>query len=1027
MMLAQGATDIIISRAVSQQTSATKNISFYGLTPGITPKIGYEGQVQQFHNGTAVKTTGLRAEFNFIGEAVASVNSFGVINVIPTSKLNRKLKYTGQSTVSLTIENRITNSVALTLTVPAPVALNQAYAASAAATLVTGATGTLAALNTLLVPQGLAPALVVGDSVALADGGFITIGATGYTVVVSGTLAIGSLVLKASTLTVSNVLARLEVGSKLYFNNAEIATVVKAVEPTNAAATINIVSAISVNIPATSLIQAQAVIGLAQVQVQPAAANGYQFLLIDKAGYPAVVSNLTPGRTLHSNSPTATFNAGYLTVLSGPLPTLDPNVYKVLVKGQVTGSAAVLAAGTQVSLYEAAAGGYVIGTSTSAILESVDYPTAKQWRNQLFQESTNTLLDSYEIVTEAYAPDRLRLNFLFVEQDDTVRAVDSGIRFDLPPIESTGVSAFLEGSSYTVPLVRADVAIGALKPNGVAFASGTSAIEVLGLLEAEILQNALVSALVAPPVLSKTLSPPTLGLSTDIQGTAANRVYLEVSRSTTGEDPLTGTYANDFLFNSSNIAAALNNWTSLPGATTPNYKPLYFTGGNAGAASGNLDLYSANSDLLVKIIALSDGAYGNQLRVTVNPISNGQFILNVVDLDSSSYQTNPTTETLNLSTRDVDPVTGIFNATANSALIRAYYVPTTKRAQLTELELDQVPARISPAFGQYIPTLDYVSTTGNPSRYSPAYQGATYLQGLFLTGGADAPLESDASSTQIGAMAMVRAVQALESEDIAILLPTGITIGDARYGAVIEECLGQVNRLANLPTNRRLVIQAPPNLNQNQASLYGAQLNNRDITLIAGYCNFTGLSNANTQPSSPLYAAALSLSSPQFSPAFVGNGAPINGVSSVDTLGTPQYLDALTRAGVEALFFDPGLNQFKFLNGRTTAREPKERLVSIRRVALQMMFDLNKNALSLLSSQNDEYSRALLSSSFDTYLNSRVSSGWIQNFTPTLCTLANNPLSSQAQNQLNALISYTPYFPADIILVDVVQQFALSF
>jgi hypothetical protein len=81
--------------------------------------------------------------------------------------------------------------------------------------------------------------------------------------------------------------------------------------------------------------------------------------------------------------------------------------------------------------------------------------------------------------------------------------------------------------------------------------------------------------------------------------------------------------------------------------------------------------------------------------------------------------------------------------------------------------------------------------------------------------------------------------------------------------------------------------------------------------------------------------------------------------------------------------------------------------------------------LSLLSSQNDDQTRALVSSSFDSYLNSRVSSGWIQSFNPTICNLANNPLSVQAQQELRALVSYTPYFPADIIIVDIVQQFSV--
>lgn len=1025
-MLAQGATDILISRAVSQETASVSKIAFYGLTSGIPAKVGYEGQVQQFRNGTAVKTTGLAAEFNYVGEALGSATSFGTIRVLPSSKLNRDLDYTGRSTISLSVQNRASNSVSVQLATAA-VAVNEAYAATAATTFVAGATDTLTSLNALFTPQGAAPALVAGDKIATADGGLISITGSTYTVVTGGSLVLGGLVLKATTFAITNLLARLEVGSKFYFNNGEVATVVQAAEPTNLPLSVTVVTTTGAPIPASSTLEAQAVIGRAVVKLKPAGVGGYQFLTIPKAGYNAVVSNLTPGRSLYSNSPAATFTSGTLTVLSEPLESLDPDVYKVLVKGQVTGTALDLAAGVAVSLYETPVSGYVIGVSTSALLKSKQYPDAVQWRTQLFQQETNTLLDSYEFLPEAYSADRLRIHFLFVEADDTVRSVDSGLRFDIPSVENSGASAFLTGSNYTIPLVRTTVALGSLKPNGVDFVSGTSAAEVLSLLRIEILQNSLLSNLLDTPILSQTLQPPTLSLATLIKGPQANRVYMEVSRETSGEDPLTGVYANDLLFNSSNIAAALANWTSLPTATTPVYNSIYFTGGNTGSTSAELDLYSQNSDLLVKIVALSDGAYGNQIRISVNAIGDGQFILNIVDLDSGTYQTQATTETLNLSTRDVDLTTGIFNATSNSGLIRAFYIPVlTKNAELTELELNNVPQRISPAFGQYIPTLDYVSSTGTPSPYSPAYQGQTYLQGLFLKGGRDAALETDASSTQVGAAAMVRAVQALESQDIAILLPAGIVIGDARYGSVVEECISQVNRSSDLSTNRRLVLQAPANLNQNQASLYGAQLNSRDITLVAGTMGFTGISNSNSEPAAPLYAATLSLTSPQLSPAYAGNGVPLSGIISVDTPSTPQYLDAVTRAGVEALFFDPGLNQFKFLNGRTTSRNAKERLVTIRRVALQMMVDLNRNTLSLLSSQNDDQTRALVSSSFDSYLTSRVTSGWIQSFNPTICDLSNNPLSVQAQQELRAYVSYTPYFPADIIVVDVVQQFSVA-
>ena len=119
---------------------------------------------------------------------------------------------------------------------------------------------------------------------------------------------------------------------------------------------------------------------------------------------------------------------------------------------------------------------------------------------------------------------------------------------------------------------------------------------------------------------------------------------------------------------------------------------------------------------------------------------------------------------------------------------------------------------------------------------------------------------------------MRAAVQRLEDQDIAILYPAGVVMGDSRYGGVIEEAVGQIKRATTTNGKRRLILQAPPNLNQDQAALYSAQLNDDNISLIAGHCSFVGISNSNTEHAAALYAATLSLSSPQLSPAYLGNG-----------------------------------------------------------------------------------------------------------------------------------------------------------
>jgi hypothetical protein len=672
----------------------------------------------------------------------------------------------------------------------------------------------------------------------------------------------------------------------------------------------------------------------------------------------------------------------------------------------------------QVALYDSPVNVYVISSTLSSSIGSVTYPTATQWRNKYFQQDRGVLVDSFHIVPEAYAANAFHLDFLF-EDGTNIRHVDSGILFDIPPVTTAGFIAFLVGSTYQIPLVRTTAAVGALAPNEAAFNRGDSASVVLERLQSRILQNALLNQVLMQPVLNDNLTPVSLSLETRITGVQANRVYYSLERSTTGEVPLSSVFANDLLFNSDNVTLAQANWN-----TTAVPVPLYFAGGTAGSSAAFRDYYSTDSDLLVRIVALSEGTYGNKIKLSVNPIGLGQFSITAIDEDSITYQTSATTETLSLSTRDVDQTTGVFNATTNSSLIRAYYIPVLTRGSnvLTELELNKVPYRIAPAFGQALPTLNTDASTGNIAKYSPAYQGSSYLQNLYLEGGQDAVADPDVQLGAVGSLAMKKAVQKLEDQDIAILYPAGVVMGDSRYSSVIEEAVGQINRATTSNGRRRLVLQAPPNLNQDQARLFGAQLNNKDISLVAGHCSVLGISTSNTEHAAALYAAILSLSSPQFSPSYLGNGIPISLVRSVDTLNNPQYLEALTVSGVEALVYDVSLRTFKFLNGRTTSSISAEKHVSIRRVADEVLNNLYITLQPLRSAPNTSQLRALVEATCDSYLNSLVSEGWIQSYVPTICSLQNNPLATQILSQLRIRLNYVPIFPADIFMVDVVQS-----
>lgn len=1015
MMLSLGATDIEISRAVTEALPSTSNIAFNNLVPGVDARIGFEGQVQQFAGGTPVYTTGLKLTANFIGDTLPSLTSVGDLTVKPLSKLNSDLNFDGRGNFIFTVENRVANTVQLVLN-QALGAKSRSFTNISAVTFVEGTTGTLAALNATLTP--LTTPLVASDRIIYSGGVNISVDSLGvYTVNVGGSVLAGEQALEIKTLVVNNALTRLEVGSKIYFNLAEIATVVKAQFPTNAIVTLDVITANLTPIPVTSVLESQAVIANATIEIANGAANKYKFIKVAKAGYEAFISNLQPGRVLYSKNSAVTFSGGYLTIVGKPIADpIDNDIYNVLVQGVVTGSAAALTV-LDVALYESPQNAYVLSSTFDSTVTSKTYASAQRWRNQFEEEDRGVLVDTYHIIKENYQPNALKVDFLFVEVDGTVRDVDSGLLFDTPPLNNSGIVAYLPGSSYQVPVIRTSVASGELAGEA-KYERGASAGYILQQLEAKMLQSNLMQLLIEPPILNNNLNPVSLSLLSKLTGAGSNRLYYNLERSTSGEDPVLGLYANDLLLNSTNPVLSQANWGT---PTAPTY--TYFVNGTEGSQAAFIDYYSVDSDLLVRVVALSEGAYGNKIKVSLTPGSNGQFILTAVDQDSASYQAAATVETLTLSTRDINLSTGQFNATSNSSLIRAFYVPAlTRQGELTELELNKVPFRIAPAFGAVIPTLSTQSGNGGISKYAPAYQGSSYLQNLSLAEGRDAQLDSEVERGLVGGTAMRKALQRLEDKDVAILYLAGVVMGDARYASVVEEALGQVKRATTTNGKRRLVLQAPANLNVDQAALFGAQLNDGGVSLIAGHCSVLGISNTDTEHSAAFYAATLSLSPPHLSPAYLGNGVNLSLIRSVDTSSSPQYLDALTRAGVDALYFDSGLGAFKFLNGRTTSTIAEKRQVSLRRVQDEIIHALYVNLQPHRSAPNSNPLRALVASSCDAYLESLVKDGWIQSYSPTLCSLQNNPLATQAQNQLRIKLVYTPFFPADIFLVDVVQN-----
>ncbi len=1080
-LMYQGATDIVISRSTAEALPAKFKISLNSVVDGQEPQVGYNGNVLRYNeNGESVQTTGLALDLEYVGQSAELVRAAGRLDVKAGSFFSEDFNFKGLGAFDVVIEEYLEAVRKIKVTETS----NIAAASGQLTTLTSGtvAVGDQLVANTVFGSAGVPNAIHVFAggvrATANADGSQLTVG-------VAGSFAVGEVVYQAQEIEFEQIEIRIEAGSFLYEanNSGRQLIVVDPIAPSISSVTalviangavaeesvfevegyigageLEVVQTVDAPIPATAIKKGEYYviaspgttnfIGIgAPANVAGrgfrASADGtgitgggtvihvlspgrledqFQLVKINRRdpNNADIIGNLRPGRKLYSTSTAIEFNPGSglpLTVYSLPYadPT-NPDFLQFLVKGNIDGTGTVA-----IKLYETPENIYVLSSTFQDINSGeltlnrpADDPFEYTYHQARYAiQDRNALVDAFVVAKEAAVQNNFDHRVFFERSDGKVLALPSGFDIELPEINRSNQVAFLEGGLYRIPFARATVSIGSLNPAEAPFERGTRGSELLRRLRNAVAVDTIFLGLVKEPVLSASLLPPTLEFEAAFAGIESNRIRWRLRNEVINET--TNIKSEDMLLNTNSTAVSRSNYGVYTNATQ----------GSNGSATASLDLFSQDSDPLVRIVALSDGAFANKIRVSVTTQEQGQFTVFLVDEDSRDYQVTPTTETIICSTRDVNPATGLFNSSANSFLVRIYYLPYLQgKRDLSESELNKVPARLAPSFGTRIPILN-TAPEGRPLAelpiYARAYQGDAYLQNLFLQGGADAPQSQTAS-----AAALRRAVLALESEDIAILLAAGVTAGDARYASVIEEMVGQVKRATPTTGLRVAVIQAPRGLSPNQAQIYSAGLNNPRVVLVGGHASVTGVPGVNNTPVAGIYAGMLAMNRPEVSPAAASEGSIPNGIFSVDTPSNPTYLDEITKARTEVLFYDAGLRIFKFLNGISTTSIYADRYIGIRRMADQILHDLYDGLIWVRSSQNTEGLRSRVATACDAYLQNLVRENRIAAFRFTICNNSNNTPTSIAQGILNVAIFWTPIYPADFIRVGVTREITQS-
>jgi hypothetical protein len=290
---------------------------------------------------------------------------------------------------------------------------------------------------------------------------------------------------------------------------------------------------------------------------------------------------------------------------------------------------------------------------------------------------------------------------------------------------------------------------------------------------------------------------------------------------------------------------------------------------------------------------------------------------------------------------------------------------------------------------------------------------------------------SNLNQSAVYAEGYVRAIKALESQDVDIIAAPGADFRDPLYSAVFNTLISQVENATASNGLRRAVIEASGTMYGRQAKYFTDKLNSSRVIFLNGHVTFAGNSQISYNRTSALgiYCGFLATRSPQISPATAASGTP-QGILSCDVKTDPESLNGITLARAETIYYDSTLKRFKFLNGLTTSLDPNYRYVSVRRLLDQIIADLYYNLKWVQSESNTRALQAKVATACDAYLQNKMRQEWLTRLAPTICGPENNTVSDMAAGILNIRIRLTPVFPADFIKVhlinDLTEDFSLS-
>jgi hypothetical protein len=425
------------------------------------------------------------------------------------------------------------------------------------------------------------------------------------------------------------------------------------------------------------------------------------------------------------------------------------------------------------------------------------------------------------------------------------------------------------------------------------------------------------------------------------------------------------------------------------------YNSSFMKGGEDGPRRAFRDFYTLSGIPILRLIATSEGAWGNSIRVTIYPIDRERFRLTVIDLNKDNYDPPITDESYVVSFSGTD-ASGNINVLNESKHVRGIFLPKAlNRDSYNVGLLLKSPMRLAPPDRSVYDAEDPKHTT---------YFGSERLKNVSLEDGYDGPKPDEED--------YLRSFKILRSQPVHIILAPGQYESNVIRSALIA----QAESSTELEGLRIAIINAKPNLTPEQAKLETIGYESTRAVMVAGWSTYAGQPNAPRFGLSPdaVYAGKLSTIPFFVNPNARSSAGPIFGVSEIDTIpyASLSHLQIFTDAKLEIASLDPALLSFNFINGRTLSSNTAWDKINIRRTYDMIRMDLFQSLQQYKSEPNTALLRRQIATSIDAYMSTRARNGEITNYRPTSVIAAD-----VTTGVLDVYVSFLPLYSADYINV----------